>query len=600
MSKFGYLHSSLEGDAKRVVQGLTLTAANFPIACDMLKERFGKSERIIFAHIQALLNIEMPVKSHGVKYIASLRKMQDELNSHIRSLESLGVKGDQYGVVLTPVILSRLPQEIRMEWSRDGSGHEGDLHWLMSFLQNEIERRERSDSYRDSCRNEEGRGGPLSSEKRKVTPSTVSALVSTTSPGMTNCVFCGKQHPSEKCFSAKRLTRDELVEKLRSLGLCFRCLGKGHIARGCKHVCCKCQGHHNVLFCLKDQPKVTSVANVPSMSESTELAGDSVTATSDNRTQPPVSHVGVALCKAQRDNERLKSTCCVLQTAKVRVMNGEGKCVNATILFDTGSDRSYVSKSFIKYVRPTWLNCEPMCYSAFGNNSSQKLMCDLYDLKLLNSKGQVHSLVAVEIDTICAPLLRPKVPNDILRGYDYLSFADDYFRNQHINVDILVGVDSYWKFMIPNQISLQNGLVAQECVFGWVLSGSWTSCVPMGVSTQLLCVNGVSEANLSKFWDLESVGVTCKEALTHDSNHVQKSFTENVRFVEGRYEVALPWRSDTDSSNLLDNVKIAEKRLSNLCHRFQKEPRLKEEYDAVLRAYEEEGICEEVPGRLLS
>ncbi|KAK3873849.1 hypothetical protein Pcinc_021180 [Petrolisthes cinctipes] len=409
VSKFGYLLSSLEGEAKRVVHGLTLTAASFPIACKMLKERFGKSERIIFAHIQALLNIEMPVKSSGFKYIASLWKMQDELNSHIRSLEALGVKGDQYGVVLTPVILSRLPQEIRMEWSRDGSGHEGDLHWLMSFLQNELERRERSDSYRDGCRYDEARGGPLPSEKRKVPPSTASALVSSSSPGMTNCVFCGKQHPSEKCFSVKKLTRDELVKKLRTLGLCFR------------------------------------------------------------------------------------------------------------------------------------------------------------------------------------------VPEDTLRGYEYLPLADDYLHNQHINVDILVGVDSYLKFMLPNQICLQKGLVAQECVFGWVLSGSWTSCSPMGVSTQLLCVNGVSEASLSKFWDLESVGVTCKEALTDDSNRVQQTFTEHVKFVDGRYEVTLPWKSDTARSQLQDNVKLAKKRLSNLCHRFQKDPRLKEEYDAVFRAYEKEGICEEVP-----
>ncbi|KAK3878755.1 hypothetical protein Pcinc_016567 [Petrolisthes cinctipes] len=594
VSKFGYLLSSLEGEAKRVVHGLTLTAASFPIACKMLKERFGKSERIIFAHIQALLNIEMPVKSSGFKYIASLWKMQDELNSHIRSLEALGVKGDQYGVVLTPVILSRLPQEIRMEWSRDGSGHEGDLHWLMSFLQNELERRERSDSYRDGCRYDEARGGPLPSEKRKVPPSTASALVSSSSPGMTNCIFCGKQHPSEKCFSVKKLTRDELVEKLRTLGLCFRCLEKGHISRGCKHKCSKCQGYHNVLFCLKGQPKVTS-NNVPSVSESVQPAGDSVPVTSDSRTQSPVSYVGVDLCKTQKGSEHLKSTCCVLQTAKVRVINGEGKSVDATVLFDTGSDRSYVSKSLVKNVRPTWLNSEPISYSAFGNNSSQGHMCNLYDLRLEDCKGLVHSLVAVEINTICAPLIRPRVPEDTLRGYEYLPLADDYLHNQHINVDILVGVDSYWKFMLPNQICLQKGLVAQECVFGWVLSGSWTSCSPMGVSTQLLCVNGVSEASLSKFWDLESVGVTCKEALTDDSNRVQQTFTEHVKFVDGRYEVTLPWKSDTARSQLQDNVKLAKKRLSNLCHRFQKDPRLKEEYDAVFRAYEKEGICEEVP-----
>ena len=54
VSKFGYLHSSLEGEAKRILRGLTLITANYPIACKMLQECFGKPERIIFAHIQEL------------------------------------------------------------------------------------------------------------------------------------------------------------------------------------------------------------------------------------------------------------------------------------------------------------------------------------------------------------------------------------------------------------------------------------------------------------------------------------------------------------------------------------------------------------------
>ena len=68
-----------------------------------------------------------------------------------------------------------------------------------------------------------------------------------------------------------------------------------------------------------------------------------------------------------------------------------------------------------------------------------------------------------------------------------------------------------------------------------------------------------------------------------------------MRFVDGRYEVALSLKSDSARFQLQDNVKIAEKKLSNLCHRFKKNPLLREEYAAALRAYEKEGICEEVP-----
>lgn len=129
INKFDYLYLSLEGEAKREWQDPTLTASNYPIACDILKERFGKPECIIVAHVQALLDINMSITSSGSKYIALLWKM---LNSHVQSLEALRVKGEQYGIVLTLVILPCFPLEIRMEWSRDESGHEGDLSWLMT------------------------------------------------------------------------------------------------------------------------------------------------------------------------------------------------------------------------------------------------------------------------------------------------------------------------------------------------------------------------------------------------------------------------------------------------------------------------------------
>lgn len=127
ISKFSYLQSLLQGEALSVIQGLALSSANYKVACDLLKERFGRPERIIFAHVQGLLNVSLLPRAKGANQCDSLWKLQDQLLCHVRSLESLGINGDQYGVVLTPVILSRLPQDIRLEWSRDSSGHEDDL-----------------------------------------------------------------------------------------------------------------------------------------------------------------------------------------------------------------------------------------------------------------------------------------------------------------------------------------------------------------------------------------------------------------------------------------------------------------------------------------
>ena len=111
ITKFSYLRSLLKGEAKAAVQGLSLTAAHYRIACDLLRDRFGRPERIVFSHIQELLNITVP------KYpnVSVLWKLYDDLQAHIRSLAAMGITGEQYGVVLTPLILSRLPPDLRME-----------------------------------------------------------------------------------------------------------------------------------------------------------------------------------------------------------------------------------------------------------------------------------------------------------------------------------------------------------------------------------------------------------------------------------------------------------------------------------------------------
>ena len=75
ISKFCYLQSLLDGEAKSVIQGLSQTSANYQIACKMLKERFGRPERIIFAHIQALLNVCLPAQTPSFKYLSSLWKL---------------------------------------------------------------------------------------------------------------------------------------------------------------------------------------------------------------------------------------------------------------------------------------------------------------------------------------------------------------------------------------------------------------------------------------------------------------------------------------------------------------------------------------------
>ena len=153
---------------------------------------------------------------------------------------------------------------------------------------------------------------------------------------------------SKKCLSVCKLPHAEQEEKVRSLELCFRCLEKKHISKGCKHKCSKCRDNHNALFFLKDQPKLAS-NSVTCRNDSVKQVGESAMVSFEsNPIQSSVNHVGIALCNTEKGHEPFNSTCCVLQTAKVKVGNGEGKSVKMTVLFDTGSDRSYESSFLVK------------------------------------------------------------------------------------------------------------------------------------------------------------------------------------------------------------------------------------------------------------
>ena len=65
-------------------------------------------------------------------------------------MDALGVTGKQCEVLLTPVIVSRIPTDLRLLWSRDCSGLESDLDWLLKWLKKEIEVIERNEMYKSN------------------------------------------------------------------------------------------------------------------------------------------------------------------------------------------------------------------------------------------------------------------------------------------------------------------------------------------------------------------------------------------------------------------------------------------------------------------
>jgi hypothetical protein len=111
VSKFNLLVSCLEEEASGVIEGMPITAENYEAAKEMLEKRYGRKELIVFGHVQELLALGAPTQ---------LLTFRDTLNVHVRSLAAQGITSDKFGVILTPVIVSKLPEDVRLEWSNLG------------------------------------------------------------------------------------------------------------------------------------------------------------------------------------------------------------------------------------------------------------------------------------------------------------------------------------------------------------------------------------------------------------------------------------------------------------------------------------------------
>ena len=292
INKFTYLQSLLEGEARSVIQGLALTAANYEVAIELLQERFGKKERIVFAHIQALLNVTI-VPEKG--------------------------------------------------------------------------RRERSETFKEISNSK-----PQVLSERRVKVPSASALQTSSTPtrsSVPTCGFCAKKHPSERCWEVSSLSPHDRHHKIKEAKMCFKCLSKSHFASSCSAKCSKCKGDHHRLCCFKINENLNQSQVNPSQEKNSE------------GTQGNTNVVGVSIEVQSTANSA------ILQTARVDAF-GKHCIVRANILFDTGSDRTYVSSSLVKKLKPEWVVKEPVNYIAFGQGkTSGNQLHNVYNVHLRSSSG---------------------------------------------------------------------------------------------------------------------------------------------------------------------------------------------------------------------
>ena len=205
--------------------------------------------------MEALLHLDT-VQNHSAR---SLSPMYDEVESHVRSLNLLGVLPESYGSVAASTLLNKLPHDVRLIVSRGVSDAQWNLECFLKTLNDEIEARERAVSTQ-IC--------PQStvSTSRKPYPDLPAArtLFSSTD----SCAYCGSAHSSNSCNTVTDVDSRKLI--LRKAGKCFNCLKRHNTCRECRSSmrCSTCKGKHHPSICHKSSDHSTTQKEIPSMTSS--------------------------------------------------------------------------------------------------------------------------------------------------------------------------------------------------------------------------------------------------------------------------------------------------------------------------------------------
>ena len=316
IDKFNYLQSLVEHSAAEAIAGLTLSSSNYAEAITVLKKRFGNKQQLINKHMEALLSLPAVTSVYELR---NLHQLYDKVESHVRSLKSIGIAASSYGNLLASILI---PSDLCLIVSRETVEDNWDLDSLLKVLEKEIEARERA-------------AMNTSAQPRKPVRdySTAAALLSDTSSPL--CAFCDQPHYSTHC----RVVTDHQKRKQLLLkgGRCFICLKKGHLSRDSQSSrgCYNCGGRHHSSICKSQRSGPRNAQNTtPTSTEQPQNVRPQTQPQQHQTQSAPVLSMYVDV-----------KTPVLLQTARASVFqpNRPSLTTIVRIILDSGSQRSYVT-----------------------------------------------------------------------------------------------------------------------------------------------------------------------------------------------------------------------------------------------------------------
>ncbi len=621
VQKLNYLKSKLGGEAKGMVSSLRLTNGNYRVAMKLLEERFGNKQMVVSALYNELINLPSCSNETG-----KLRVLYDKLEEKVRSLEALGEDPDQS--IFISVITSKIPRPVMTELElKKPRRNPWTVDLLRKALEDQICAREAADRQtapapQKQSGNQSG-NQPRGGEEKKGNPSgqqrtTTQALGANERQGESpsdqqkrggnqrtprtnkSCIFCTENHFSDQC--KKFANCESRKEKIK--GRCFICLNPNHLAGACEvkthcYHCGKPSLHHRSL-CPKAFPAKGSGTVRDNTSPATEVTN------------------------------LVTGSVALFPTAMVEMRNTEGGPKKmGRIGFDSFSSRTYATKKFARALKLPNRGDETLETYTFASDKTKDNDTFASEIEVFMRDGTSKIVSVNVVEVVGGPIRRGPWPMDLGETASFvrnLVFADPPpLKEEDVQIDLLVGIDFYYDFMLTEMIHLREGTHLVNSKFGWMFTGRIPRGNPVikGLEMSfftidkekrleeqdvsfLTQVNQVHKdvqvfesqdsflgipPSLEDFSSLQVIGIKDSPQRSDDDRALEK-FQKSVNFKDDRYHVSFPWKEEIP--DLPTNYELALGRLKSLLKRLSKDKDMLERYNGIIQDQLSKGIIERV------
>lgn len=391
------------------------------------------------------------------------------------------------------------------------------------------------------------------------------------------CLFCEKNHTFEHCELFQSRPNTERIEYMKTNGMCFGCLTKGHVSRTCKKkmTCEKCSlSHPTILHILRDKQK-------------------------DDRRDDHVLPASSAMVSVKDDMHTGETRECTLAIVPVKVkMFNSDKIIHTYAFLDPGSSATFCADSLKRKLNAPGKNCKILLRTMGQERPVSSSVVS--GLEISNMTGQTfHKLPEVYTQTKL-PVSKHHIPKqDSINKWKYLHEVK--IPQVDADIELLVGTNAA-KLMEPWKIinSRGSGPYAVKTPLGWVLNGLMqeTTCEAKGIHSCAV-VNRISVANLNDLLiqqyqhDFPELKAEEKTEMSIADKRFMSIMESSKELRNGHYYLPLPFK-DNDVT-MPSNYQQAQQRVLSLKRKLERNAHYHKEYTTFLESVIEKGYAETVP-----